>query len=393
MNSLKKSVFWIVVIAVPVVLIGLLIENTVVANVLGLSWLMILVVRQIIISKRTETADQQTAPPKTQDMEQPKRQAPMMSEEAMINSTRDDYAWGDERMRVFQRMQRQEAERKAELERLQNDETYYATSQMDYLLNKGNADEIEQFMKDYEELVLKSDKVLKLSKLWFHLGWLYTVDRFLFDKAKQCYDKGHELSGGISDLYDSYIRIWEEFRKITDKINKSAGAEKAKALLERAFHRNATKKSAIADINAAAKEWDGLIEIQFIHGVQHQKRSQYNEAINCYSRVLELKSDNRSEVDTHFRRAQCYMELNQYEKAVADLSIVIEKDEDDYDAYDCRCHLYTLLGKKKEAEMDREKYDELTDVQYCGEAGPIEVEGPYSSHLSCNGHSFYQYFN
>lgn len=391
---MKKKILWIALLVVPVVLIALVIENIVAANVLGLLWLLILIVMQIIISKRSETTNQQTDPPQTQDVEQeqPKQQIPMMSEEAMINSTRDDYPWGDERMRVFQRMQRQEAERKAEIERLQSDETYYATSQMDYLINKGNVDEIEQFLKDYEELVLKSDKIFKLSKLWFRLGWLYTVDRFLFDKAKQCYDKGHELSNGISDQYASYIRIWEEFRKITDKINESTGAEKAKALLERAFHRNATRKNAIADLNAAAKEWDDLIEIQFFLGVQHQKKTRYSEAINCYSRVLELKSGNRSEVDTHYRRAQCYMELKQYEKAVADLSIVIEKDENDYDAYSCRYMAYTLLGKYKEAEMDSEKYNDLTDVQYYGEAGPIEVEGPYSSHLNCNGYSFYQFF-
>lgn len=390
MNSMKKTI-WIVLLVVPVVMIAILIKNTGAAMALGLLWFLIITGIQIIISNRSATTNQQSAPPKTHDAEQPKQQTPIMSEEAMINSTRDDYPWGDERMRVFKRMQRKEAERKAEIKKLQTDETYYATSQMDYLINRGNIDEIEQFLKDYEALVLKSDKVFKLSKVWFRLGWLYTVDRFLFDKAKQCYDNGHRLSGGSSDQYSSYIRILEEFREITDKINKGTGAEKAKALLERALHTNATRKNAIADMNAAAKEWDDLLEIQFFLGVQHQKKSRYNEAVNCYSRVLELKSDNRSEIDTHFRRAQCYMGLKQYEKAIADLSIVIEKNEDDYDAYGCRCHAYTLLGKKKEAEMDSKKYDELTEDQYYGEAGPVEVEGPYSSHLNCNGFNFHRF--
>lgn len=387
---MKKSI-WIVLLVIPVVVIALLIKNTGAVMALGLLWSLIIIVTQIIISKRSATINQQSDPPKKQDVEKPKQQTPIMSEEAMINSTRDDYPWGDERMRVYKRMQRKEAERKAEAKRLQNDETYYATSQMDYLINKGNIDEIEQFLKDYETLVLKSDKVLKLSKLWFHLGWLYTVDRFLFGKAKLCYDNGHRLSGGSSDQYSSYIRILEEFREITDKINKNTGAEKAKAFLKRAFHTNATRKNAIADMNAAAKEWEYLIEIQFFLGVQHQKKFRYNDAINCYSRVLELKSDNRSETDTHFRRAQCYMELKQYEEAVADLSIVIEKNEDDYDAYNCRYSAYTLLGKKKEAEMDSKKYDELTEDHYYGGAGPVEVEGPYSRHLNCNGFNFHRF--
>lgn len=391
MNSMKK-IFWIVLLVIPVVVMGLLIENTVAGMGLGLLWFLIIIVIQIIISKRSATTNQQSDPPKTQDEEKPKQQAKKLSEETMINRTRDDYPLVDERMMAVKRMERLEAERQAEAKRLQTDETYYATSQMDYLINRGNIDEIEQFLKDYEGLVLKSDKIFKLSKLWYHLGWLYTVDRFLFDKAKQCYDNGHKLSDGSSGQYSSYIRILEEFREITDRINKSTGVEKSKALLERALHTNATRKNAIADMNAAAKEWDDLIEIQFFLGVQHQKKFRYNDAINCYSRVLELKTDYHSETDTHYQRARCYMELKQYEKAVADLSIVIEKDENDYDAYSCRSMAYKLLGKKTEAAIDDDKYDDLTDVQYYGEAGPVEVEGPYSSHLNCNGFNFYRFF-
>jgi len=75
----------------------------------------------------------------------------------------------------------------------------------------------------------------------------------------------------------------------------------------------------------------------------------YTEAAELYSRVVALDSDN---LNGYLRRGFCFSVLKQYEKAVADFSVVIDRHGKHPFAYISRGSAYNKLKKFETALID-----------------------------------------
>ena len=309
------------------------------------------------------------------------------------SSRRYDFPPADERAYAVRWMKAAKAEER----RLQTDQLAQAEAQCNYLNGKypkhkietlSLVDDIKLFLQEKTDLMRKNGKADKLGQLWYRLGFLYS-ELHQFDEAIQSYGKGFEILRACrasgTDRYQYMLEKVERIRKATEKIEGSSGSDKAQAYVERAFIPGVSHWNAIEDLQAAWEGGDNIIEVQFFHGVKFFERQQFEAAIRCFTRILDQKAD---ETDTYYRRGECYRYTRQYEKALADFSAAIAHDKDDYDAISQRALIYRLLGRYDEAAADKAAYEEMSDVQYFGEAGPVE-QGDYSHHLRCNGRNFY----
>lgn len=309
------------------------------------------------------------------------------------SSRRYDFPPADERAYAKRMMEAAEAEER----RLRTDTLAQAEAQYSYLIGKTPTskiaalsliDDITLFIQEKAEIMQKNGKAALVGQMWYRLGWLYT-DTYQFDEAVQSYGKGYEIlmacRASGTGRYQYMLEKVERIRKATEKIERSTGSDKARAYVERAFMPAVSRWNAVEDLKAAWEGGDNIVEVQFFYGVKFQERQQFEDAIRCFTRVLDL---NRNETDTYYHRGQCYRYTSQYEKALADFSAVIARDKNDYDAICERALMYRLLGRYEEAAADKAAYEEMSDDQYLGEAGPVE-QGDYSHHMQCNGHNMY----
>lgn len=408
MNNSKNTIAWIILISAPLVVIMLSLDHSESREImLALAALCLLIISivALVYYKKGKGAKQErgeATPPtpaqkpapsvKTRKDEVKERPAesprPQVTRVGPMN---------DDRMAEYRRAQQIEAEKR----RRQTDAIAQMEDRYSHLMRRGARDQtdalailndVELFLQEYEETMNKDTGYVSVWRLWYHVGSL-CLDVFLFDEAMQCYENG--INNKFTDNqrqeatkeYHAMKALVDRQRKATNKIEGGNDNDKAKAHLERALLPNTRRSDALADLDAASELDDSLIEIQFYKGVKCQRKGWYETAVQCFSKVIEGKSEYYNESSSYYRRAECYQALKQYEKAVEDFSSVIELNPNDYDAYSSRSFVYRLLGKTSEAEKDSATYNSLYEEQSYIPGGQIDL-GDYSEHLTCNGHSF-----
>lgn len=106
-----------------------------------------------------------------------------------------------------------------------------------------------------------------------------------------------------------------------------------------------------------AIECDSTLEDAYFNlGATLVKREKYDEAIEVLKRTVAL---NPKDVEALIHLGGTYILTKKYELAVETYTKVIELDPSNRDAYEGRANAYWQLGKKKEAEVDLKKAQEL----------------------------------
>lgn len=190
------------------------------------------------------------------------------------------------------------------------------------------------------------------------------LDNKEFDKAISEYSSAIKLNPNSIDSYtgrgeayakkDEYDRALEDFSKAI-----SLDAKNTAALTYRADIYCQIKQdygSAFDDFGAVEKinpNFDFLYEKR---GFCNESLKYYNKAVDDYDKALSLDPE---EGWTYFRRGVVHLFLEQDEKAVADFTEVIRLTPEDFAAYGNRAAAYSRLGKRKQANEDLEKFEEL----------------------------------
>ena len=89
---------------------------------------------------------------------------------------------------------------------------------------------------------------------------------------------------------------------------------------------------------------------------QHWDLNEFKEAAAGFGEVIKLLPD---DAESYGYRGECYLRLEQPEKALDDFNKAISLDTKEAEYYDSRGNLYIMLGEMKKADADLEKAVEL----------------------------------
>ena len=103
-------------------------------------------------------------------------------------------------------------------------------------------------------------------------------------------------------------------------------------------------------------------ESERFKGNEYMKAKEYDEAIKCYGRAIEM---NPSEAANYSNRAMAYLRMKVYPKVIADASKAIEIDPEYVKAYHRRGKAYLATNKFKEA---------ISDFQFILEKNPNDMD-------------------
>lgn len=253
--------------------------------------------------------------------------------------------------------------------------------------------EIDDFLREHGDREMQQNGPGKIWRLWYHAG-SECQKNGLLDEAMQCYEKGldykyinGDVRGDAEKEYQAFKEMLGMERRARGKIDNAEGVDKAKAYVEHAWLNNTSRDVALADMEAAAKLDDSLVDVLFYKAVKFQFQRRYEEAVEYFMRILERCP----EIDCYYRRGECFMALGLTERAAADFTTVIEHSPKDYDAYSRRAAAYKKLGWQREAAKDEAAHDKLYEEASYIPGGQIDI-GNYSSHLYCNGHNYQRIF-
>jgi tetratricopeptide (TPR) repeat protein len=100
---------------------------------------------------------------------------------------------------------------------------------------------------------------------------------------------------------------------------------------------------------ASQIEQQKVAENERMKGNECVKSKDYQEAVNCYSRSIELNSD---EPFTYANRAMAYLKLKEFKKVVEDADMAIKLKPGYLKAYHRRGKAYVALNKYEMAIKD-----------------------------------------
>ncbi len=171
-------------------------------------------------------------------------------------------------------------------------------------------------------------------------------DRALAHRTKRDYDQA------IADCL-------EAVRLASDDGSEDYGSVCAASYRERgdAYYGKGEYDRALDDYNEAIRicpQW-GLVYNQ--RGRTYAAQGEFNRAIEDYARSLEL--DQEFAYLYYYNRGCAYYRSRVYDKAIADLSLAIERRPDYGNAYRSRSRAYGRLGLETEAEADLAKANTL----------------------------------
>lgn len=213
-----------------------------------------------------------------------------------------------------------------------------------------------------------------------HLGTLYNKVGDLAnamknaDQAVKKADKENDTATGLSarnlraTIYSAqrnYAAAIKDCSAVIEQSTKSepvsalktaAKAQRAIALTLRAECYQKTQKlpAALNDINQVIKENPDLNAAYETRGAIYlASGKQHKEAIADFSKAI---SSYPNSAKARMGRAESYAALKQYQSAIKDLSVVIDKSpKDASDAYTSRARIYQILHENKKAEADLQK--------------------------------------
>lgn len=113
------------------------------------------------------------------------------------------------------------------------------------------------------------------------------------------------------------------------------------------FEGNKENKSANASIEQFERK--KMAENERLKGNEYMKSKESQEAIKCYSKSLELFSDDPA---TYSNRALAYLKTKEYARALEDAEAAIKLKEDYIKAYHRRGKAYAALNKLELAIRD-----------------------------------------
>lgn len=149
-------------------------------------------------------------------------------------------------------------------------------------------------------------------------------------------------------------RLEGQITEITDRITKTAieplRAEYHAVLKEQLEQKETTKKN--------KEELSNRLEAEhhFSLAGRYYQDEKYKEAINSYSKVIELEPESS---DAYVNRGVAYAKLEQRDMSMKDYNKAIELDPDDIDAYFNRAISYDFLGQADAAIKDYTKAIEI----------------------------------
>lgn len=97
-------------------------------------------------------------------------------------------------------------------------------------------------------------------------------------------------------------------------------------------------------------------------GVEFNKKGEYPQAIEQYSKAIALKKDS---AELYFVRGRAYRQNSQHDQAIADLSKAVTLKPAYGEAYNSRGVAYVGKGDKAKAQADFKKACELGDRDGC----------------------------
>lgn len=137
-----------------------------------------------------------------------------------------------------------------------------------------------------------------------------TIDELLL-RAIEAHNQGH-----LSEAVDIYTRIIEAVpdseKNIISVIRKHRGM---------AFFAMNNLEAAIEDFQKSIEADPKAFRSYYYKGIVYSIQKKYQEAVDCYSKSLEL---NEFQAHTNFRRAMAYYELGEYEKSMNDLDVALK---------------------------------------------------------------------
>jgi lipoprotein NlpI len=119
---------------------------------------------------------------------------------------------------------------------------------------------------------------------------------------------------------------------------------------------NYTIRSFNKVIDSGRYQGDDLAELYWERGVQYGDLHHYAEAIEDYTRCLELRP---KFISAYLNRAVAHARLQQYKSAYADFAQALQLDPNNTSAYNTRGALNFLLGRYQDAVKDFKRYLKL----------------------------------
>jgi tetratricopeptide (TPR) repeat protein len=186
----------------------------------------------------------------------------------------------------------------------------------------------------------------------------------LFEKknylqAQEHFEKAIELNPGLAEAYYFRGRVQLDDKKADDDLT---GAIELKPDYAEAYFRRGLKNdlsnnraAALRDYNKAIELAPKFIDAYMARAVLHLLAGKGPLAIADYTKVIELKPDGES----YYVRGNSYLEIGEYEKAVADLTRSIKLDPTYYWSYKQRAKAYRQLKRFRLAEADELKAAEI----------------------------------
>jgi Flp pilus assembly protein TadD len=104
-------------------------------------------------------------------------------------------------------------------------------------------------------------------------------------------------------------------------------------------------------------------------GVEFNKKGEYAQAIEQYTRAIALKKDS---AELYFVRGRAYRQNGQFDQAIADLSKAIALKPAYGEAYNNRGVAYIGKGDKVKAQADFKKACELGEKDGCDNVGKLK---------------------
>ena len=137
-----------------------------------------------------------------------------------------------------------------------------------------------------------------------------TIDDLLL-RAIQAHNQGR-----LSEAIDIYTRIVDavpqDDKNVISVIRKHRGM---------AFFAMNNLEAALEDFQKSIDADPKAFRSYYYKGIVYSIQKKYSEAIECYSKSLEL---NEFQAHTNFRRAMAYYEIGEYEKSMNDLDVALK---------------------------------------------------------------------
>ena len=134
----------------------------------------------------------------------------------------------------------------------------------------------------------------------------------------------------------------------------------------------------LSNVSSQKQNKEKMAQEWFNQGLEYQKRSLYEKAIQAYTKALELGDQSG---DTYYNRGCAYAEMRKYDAALADFNKAIELVPQDVEVYYNRGIVYDAKELYEQALADYNKVIELNTKYanaYYSKAIDLENLGRYA---------------